>query len=303
MGIYGGQHLEDKKIILLKHHPMNVKFTNTWYTSQVDGNLSDYIVVEVTSRVMRDKRFMANHPTFNKDISPFFVGPVTTSDGLIAHIFEHMWQASKVFPCHVDSDGNIKKEYWEWRKEWFDKEKVTDKSASRRPHSLLGYKDSDCLFSVHYNDGAYERLSYVDARKKIYVPLYAKYVVETESYKWLKKLYDEGKKIAIVDFDGYNYYSSKGKEKPYRSYLRRCEKNGIAPTKTLEDFLKISTIQEVMDCSFTSAGQGFIIKMLLEGDIEVKDGQIIDHAGALETKGGEIKPLLLSKEKSYEINY
>ena len=270
---------------------MNVKFTNTWYTSQVEDNLNDYVIVDVTSRVKCDKEFINNHPSFPKDVSPFFVGPITSSDGLTAHIFEHYWQASKVFPCHVDDKGNIKEEFWKWRKEWFDKEKVTDKTASRRPHSLLGYSDKDCLFSVYYANGVWERLSYVEARKKMYIPDYAKYIVQTESYKWLKEQYDEGKKIALVDFDGYNYGYDKAKEKLYNSYINKCKKNHVEPTKSLQDYLGLNTIKDVIDCSFTPAGHGFIIKMLLEGDLEVKDGQLIDHIGVLK-QGRCFLPLL-----------
>ena len=268
---------------------MNVKFTNAWYTSQVSDDLNNYIVVDVTSRAKRDKKLLIEHPTFVKDVSPFYAGPIVTSDGLTANVFEHYWQASKVFPCHIDDKGNIKPEYWEWRKEWFDKEKVTDKNASRRPHSLLGYKDSDCLFSVFYNNGLWERLSYVEARKKIYIPYYAKHIVKTETYKWLKKLYSEGQKIALVDFDGYNYYYDKAKEKLYNGYINKCNKCGVKPTKSLEEYMNLKTIKDVFDCGFTSAGHGFIIKMLLEGDIEVIGDQVIDHIGAL--KCGEGEPL------------
>ena len=273
--------MEDKKIVLLKHHPMNLKFTNTWYTSQVEDNLNDYVVIDVTSRVIRDKLFISNHPSFAKDVSPFFAGPVISSDGLTAHIFEHYWQASKVFPCHVDDKGNIKTEYWNWRKNWFEKERVTDKTASRRPHSLLGYKDADCLFSVHYVNGVWQRLSYVEARKRIYIPAYARYIVETDSYKWIKQQYEQGKKIAIVDFDGYNYSYDKAKEKLYASYIHKCKKNKVVPCRSLEDYLNLKTMNDVINCGFTPAGHGFIIKMLLEGDIEVKNGQVIDHIGVL----------------------
>ena len=284
---------------------MNVKFTNTWYTSQVADDLSEYMVIDVTSRVLRDKEFMRKHPTFHKDVSPFFIGPIITSDGLTAHILEHYWQASKVFPCHVDEQGNIKEEYWAWRKSWFDKERVTDKSASRRPHSLLNYKDSDCLFSVHYNSGVWERLSYVDARKKMYIIEYAKLIVKTDSFKWMKELYESGKKIAIVDFDGYNYYYDTAKEKLYNSYTNKCKKNGYAPSNSLEDFLNLKTINDVIDCGFTPAGHGFIIKMLLEGDLEVKDGKVIDNIGVLNIKSGEGKnslPINGGKNRN-EINY
>ena len=73
--------MENKNIILLKHHILGVKFTNSFYTNQTDnGDLSDYIIIDVTSRVERDKEFMNEHPSFAKDLSPFFIGPVTSSD-------------------------------------------------------------------------------------------------------------------------------------------------------------------------------------------------------------------------------
>ena len=272
--------MEDKKIVLLKHHPMNVKFTNSWYKNQVEDDLKDYVIINVTSRVIRDKAFMNDHPTFNKDISPFFLGPVVASDGMECQVFEHFWQVSKVFPCHY-VNGKLTPDYFKWRKEWFDKERVSDKTASRRPHSVLGYKDSDCLFSIYYENGKYLHLDYVQARKKIYIPEYAKLVVNTESFKWIKSLYDSGKKIALVDFDGYNYYYKKAKEKLFNSYLNKCQKGGYKPTQTLNDYLNINTINDVINCGFTPAGHGFIIKMLLEGDIEVIDGKVIDHTGVL----------------------
>ena len=289
--IGGPIELEDKRIILLKHHPMNVKFTNPWYQGQAD-NLDKYLIVDVTSRVRRNKEFINEHPYFANDVSPFYMGPVTSSDGLIAHVFEHFWQASKVFPCHYDKTTNtIKPEYWAWRKSWFDKEKVTDKNASRRPHSLLGYQDKDCLFSVYYNGSTWERLSYVEARKRMYIPIYAKHIVETRSFQWLKTQYEAGKKIALVDFDGYNYYSKVAKEKLVRGYVNKRIKRGVEPAQSLEDFLSLNTMRDVIDCGFTPAGHGFIIKMLLEKDIEVIGNKVIDNIGVLGAKGEAIELL------------
>lgn len=278
--------MENKNVVVLKHHPKDVKLTNAWYKTQVPDNLGDYIVVDVTSRVVRNKSFMQEHVGFNKDVSPFFLGPVVNRDGTVAHVFEHYWQASKVFPCHYDEDKNeIKKEYWDWRAEWFGKTKVTDKRASRRPHSLLGYKDSECLFSLWYDGHTYKALTYVEARKKMYIPEYAKLIVKTKSFNWLKKQYEEGKKIALVDFDGYNYYYDQAKEKLYKSYVNKCKKNDIEPEKSLEDFLGLDSMSKVIDSGFTPAGHGFIIKMLLEGDIEVIDNNVIDNIGVLNIEG------------------
>lgn len=261
---------------------MNLKYTNIWYTSQVESDINEYIVVDVTSRVIRDKKMMNEHPNIHKDFSPFYVGPIITSDGLSANIFEHFWQASKVFPCHVDRNGNLSKEYFEWRKYWFNQPKVIDKTISRRPHTILGYKDNDCLFSVYYNGSDYERLSYIEARKKIYVTEYAKKIVNTDSYKWLESLVKDGKKVALVDFDGFNYYYIKAKEKLYNGYINKCKKNGFIPSASLMDFTSINDMKTAINCSFTPVGHSFVIKALLQGDIEVKDGKVIDNIGMLD---------------------
>ena len=44
----------------------------------------------------------------------------------------------------------------------------------------------------------------------------------------------------------------------------------------------MKSMKDVVSASFLTAGHGFVIKMLLEEDIEVKDGEVIDHAGVLE---------------------
>jgi hypothetical protein len=58
-------------------------------------------------------------------------------------------------------------------------------------------------------------LNYIEARKKIYAPLYAKYVEQTDAYKKLNDIYlkycageNNGKQkrpMALLDFDGWDY--------------------------------------------------------------------------------------------------
>ena len=54
-----------------------------------------------------------------------------------------------------------------------------------------------------------ERLGYIDARKRIYIPLYRNAVAETSAFKMLKQKYDAykqiGKNLYIVDFDAYDH--------------------------------------------------------------------------------------------------
>lgn len=52
-----------------------------------------------------------------------------------------------------------------------------------------------------------EKIGYIEARKKIYIPIYAKAAVKSQAYKKLKQIYDSGKNIVLWDFDGYDYQS------------------------------------------------------------------------------------------------
>lgn len=47
-----------------------------------------------------------------------------------------------------------------------------------------------------------EKLGYIDARKRIYIPLYSEAARKTEAFNYLKKLVDNGEDIVLWDFDG-----------------------------------------------------------------------------------------------------
>jgi hypothetical protein len=284
--------MENKNIVLLRHHPMDVKFTNVFYANQLP-NIEDYMVIDVTSRIVRNKEFMAEHPTFGKDLSPLYMGPITSNDGVVAETFEQLYQCSKVYPGQFDENGNLvikfvdengepTPEYFEWRNKMFTKKKCS-KTDARHPNKMLNCKHSDTLYFLNYNKEKkeYEKLNFVDSRKKFYVEAYAKYAVNTDSYKWLKSLVDSGKKIALVDFDAFNYYSDEAKTRIYNSYINKCKKNGWTPKQSLEDFLNIKNMNDFYDASFISTGHASVLKMLLEGDIEVVGDKVIDHIGVL----------------------
>lgn len=274
--------MENKNIVLLKHHILNIKLDNAFYTSQVDDDLEDYIIVDVTSRCGRNKEFMNLHPLFLKHISPFFIGPVISSDGVKANIFEIFWQCGKVYPCH-DNNGKPTKEYFEWRNSFYAKD-VCSKDLMRHACHDLGYENKDARYFAYYdkNKKEYLALNYIEARKKVYYKEYAKLVYNTSSFQYLQSIVDSGKKLALIDFDGYNYYSSNALTSQYKSYINKCKTNKITPTLDLEDFLKVNSLKEVINCSFMLAGHGFVIKALLQKDIEVINGEVIDHSGILE---------------------
>jgi len=133
--------------------------------------------------------------TWSQALSPFFVGPVPLYGRYVAHNVENAWQYSKVYPEHADGkDHNPTSGYFEWAvKGW------TDTVARRYPMGR-GRKP---LYSLW--DG--EKLSYLEARKRIYAPLYAQAVLRSRAFDRLLAIHESGESYALVDFDGYDYLS------------------------------------------------------------------------------------------------
>ena len=274
--------MENKNILLLRHHPMNLLYTNGFYTSQTNNDLSDYMIFDVTSRVTRNRAFMEQHPTFAKDLSPFFVGPLTSADGVEAKIFEIYWQCGKVYPCH-DDNGKPNDAYFEWRN-YFYSQTQCSRELMRHACRSLGYEHYDARYFAYFDQGKGEwtPLGYVEARKKIYFTEYAKLIYDSESFKYLKSLVDNGQKIALVDFDAANFNEECAMKKEYVRYINECKKNKKAPTLSEEDFVNINSLKKLINTPFMRVGHGCVIKALLQGDLEVVDGEVVDHAGILE---------------------
>lgn len=266
--------MENKNIIGLRLHFCKLKYDNSFYTNQCQ-NLGEYTIIDCTSRCKE----------FASDLSPFFLGPATGSDGATASTVETLFQCGKVYPCH-DNGGTPNKDFFEWRDKMYGKKRgELSKEELRHPQRQLGYEASDCLYFPWYDKetGKYIPLDYVSSRKKVYIPNYARLVSQTDTFKQLKKLVSEGKKIALADFDTYNYYSKSAMEKKYESYVNKCKKDHLVPSATLDDFLSIKSIKDVINCPFMPAGHSFVIKALLQGDLEVTEqGEVIDCGCILE---------------------
>jgi hypothetical protein len=143
----------------------------------------DAIIVNTTSRA----------GNWSHGLSPFVLYGGHLYGDYYAENVENAWQASKVYPEFADENQNPKPEYFEWaNKIW------KSKYAFRYPMGR-GRKP---LYS--WWDG--EKLSYVNARVKIYIPIYARAVVVTDAFKKLLDMYlNEKKDIYLLDFDGYNH--------------------------------------------------------------------------------------------------
>jgi len=141
-------------------------------------DISPHNIINTTSR----------SNTWSRGLSPFFLSPVNIN----AYNIENVWQYSKVYKEHIDEDGNPNEDYFLWRKNGFD-----TRRAVRYP---MG-KGVIPEYSFWYG----EKLNYIDARKKIYYPIYSESVIKTEAYKKLYDIYMTEKEVHLWDFDGYDY--------------------------------------------------------------------------------------------------
>eukprot|EP01080_Neovahlkampfia_damariscottae_P009052 gene9052-1149_t len=153
-------------------------------------------------------------------LSPFFLGPYKDEhSGLTCEIFENLWQFSKVYEkiskhqVKKKIDGVQKtlwkqqeefhakknsKDEWEIKKEWFEwrKKGFECKYPLRHPNGTS--KNGLPIFS--YFNG--EFLSYIDARKKIYLPIYKELVRKETVYSDIFEQVKKGQNILLIDVDG-----------------------------------------------------------------------------------------------------
>jgi len=164
--------------------------------------------------------------TWSRSLSPFFLGPCKLYDSNVGKNVENSYQYCKVYKCHLNDYGEPNASYFEWRdKGW------ADHRANRYP---MG-KGSKPEYS--YWLGC--KLSYIEARKEIYIPIYYEAVRHTPAFTTLQMEYLCGDKdIYLWDFDGYNH-----------------KELGM-------------TYDEVVNCETKKMGHAFVLAMILEGKIE-----------------------------------
>lgn len=162
--------------------------------------MTDQIIIYGRGDKVSDEYEKINVTSTSKDewaraFSPFFLGPVEVEPfiGEIykVEIMENAWQYLKRF------EGQDLKSWKKWSQEGFKQTKANRFPMGRGAKPLYSYWKG-------------EKLGYIEARFKIYCPLY-EYCIMTyakDSFYKLKKMVDEGKKIALFDFDGYGYHSN-----------------------------------------------------------------------------------------------
>lgn len=155
-------------------------------------------------------------------LSPFFLGPIHDKWlDLTFGNFENYWQHLKVyrFMGHVLEDGSPSVEWYDWVAKGAELARASRYPAGRgaRPE---------------YSFWRNRRLSYVTARKLVYVPGYMRLAATTDEYTRLANEYRRGASLVLRDFDCY-------------------------PRQSL-------TWQQIWDDPYRKAGHGFALAMMLE---------------------------------------
>lgn len=133
-------------------------------------------------------------------------------------IMENIWQFSKIYETipkttqkksryddtivwshnnetHIDSDGKITPQYWQWRNKGMDHEHPV-----RYP---VGFKyRGNCKYAIPQSD-LNLKLNYIEARLKIYVPVYCELVKkEANLFVDLQSRLKDGENLLIIEVDG-----------------------------------------------------------------------------------------------------
>lgn len=146
-------------------------------------------------RVQKDKALVnvtSQSPNWGRELSPFLVGPIELYHMHKSKNMENAWQYTKVYPEHVNKDGEVTPRYWGWAEKGWKSER-----ANRYPMGM-GRKP---LFSLWDED----RYTYVEARRRIYVPLYARAVMRTKAFETLNRIYETLGEVYLWDFDVYDH--------------------------------------------------------------------------------------------------
>lgn len=186
-------------------------------------------------------------------------------------LLENIWQFSKVYPSvqrqnqavsrwmpdkinwvypdevHVQNN-EVLPAYWNWRKLG-----MKNQYAVRYPNGFHGRRQ--CVFSLWPSaddPNTYERLDYIQARKRIYCGEYARLAPLTPHFKKLSDMLKRGENIQIVEVDGPD---------PSLSYPPYDQISSSNPGLLITE----ETIRLLINDRNKPFGHGFVIAALLLG--------------------------------------
>ena len=156
-------------------------------------------------------------------LSPLYLGPVTDADGDKAIRFENYWQYLKVYPQlgHWDPINEKPTDKWvSWKKHGFTLLRGTKgirtppevitlkrkyKEACNAKYKTKAERDQAINNAKWTPIGHWfnnKLIGYIEARKQIYVPTYAKLIKNKKVIKDMQKMIKNENRLMILDLDG-----------------------------------------------------------------------------------------------------
>jgi hypothetical protein len=187
-------------------------------------------------------------------------------------IMENIWQFAKVYASvpeiktpawswkaeiHV-KDGKILPAYWKWRMAG-----MNHQIPVRYP---VGFHDRHkCLYALGIDatpENPGDQMKYVEARKKIYVPVYAELAKQSEEFTQLQALLHEGYNLQILDVDG---------PKPLDGHPildgKKLLKGIYGESETGSVDINEETIRNLIEITAQAFGHGYVLaSCLLNGE-------------------------------------
>ncbi|WP_067783599.1 DUF6939 family protein [Actinomyces vulturis] len=130
---------------------------------------------------------------YGQYLSPFYLGPVCLPDGSKSIRMENAYQGCKVYEHMLDDNGEPTDEFFDYQRFMF----ASHKAIRHGQRGKVAYS----LFNG-------EKLSYIEARKQIYIPLYLQALSNNERSMEIvvsTRRAIKNMDIALVDFDGYDH--------------------------------------------------------------------------------------------------
>jgi hypothetical protein len=124
-----------------------------------------------------------------RGLSPMLLGPVMLYNGMWSANMENAWQYAKVYPGYEDPAA-----YWPWA------------SAGWAGHWAVRYPMGKNAVPLHSLWGG-EKLGYITARQRIYIPLYTQAVrfYAGALLAALRNQHARTGELVLRDFDGYDH--------------------------------------------------------------------------------------------------
>lgn len=127
------------------------------------------------------------------ELSPFLLPGGELYAGHKSVNMENAWQFAKLYAKHADDRGEPTAAYWEWARAGWADAKAHRYPMGKGARPLHSWWDE-------------EKLGYIEARKRIYAPLYSRAVERTEAFGTLQQmLATEERDIYLRDWDGYDH--------------------------------------------------------------------------------------------------